>query len=210
MASSFEINICASDTGCDGVTFVDQTGVFGLVENPLAYGAPNDTVPSLDVDTGVYNYDSYTLEVWYAAEGGLDETAPPDFTLDLLTATHTVDADTGYVTWELSLEDLGVETIRSGWWLFRVTGVFTNDDDETFNYVFDAQMAFIEDLTTQTDAMMSTFNVAGCCDDCAKKKADLYQKYWITKKYTACCADEAGFTRNVDYLLANLPLCSDC
>lgn len=207
---AFEINLCASDAGCDGITFVDQTGSFSL-ENPEGYGAPPDPGP---IPPNVEAYTSYQLEVWFAVEGGVDlDTDPPpapDFTLNLLTATHTTDAETGYVTWPITLEQLGVETIRSGWWFFRVTAVYTNSTPETFNYESDAQMAFMSDLTTQTDNMMSTFDINGCCNDCSQKKASLYQKFFITKKYTACCADEEGFTRNVDYLYFNLPLCSDC
>ena len=68
-------------------------------------------------------------------------------------------------------------------------------------------MLFLGDLTTKTDAMMVSYDIKGCCDDCSQKKAELYQKFFILKNYMGCCADEDGATQATDYLYFNLPLC---
>lgn len=188
---------------CDGVRFRDVTGSFS-VDNPMGYGAPPDPGP---VPPDADSYDTYTLQVWAAQEGGVDVNAAPNFTFDLLTFPHTTDPVTGYVTWDLSFADLGGAPLRSGWWVFRTTGVYTNSDDDTFTYTTTRTTAFIRTLQGLMDEAMLTFDPDCQCGEGCVSASDLYITFRMARDFMGCCADKAGFTKSVDWLYNQLPLC---
>lgn len=208
MANVFVPVICYGELSCgdDGIEFSDQTGIFSL-EVPLGYNAPSIVVPTLDVDTGVFGYESYGLEMWFAQTGGIDSTATPDFTLDLLTATHTTDTATGYVTWDLSLDTLGLSSIMSGWWLARVTGVWIDSDDVTHTYTATAQMFLTQDITRKVNGKMLLGDPDCSCKDGCISADILFMKLEMAEK-DACLTYVEAAQANVDWLYYNWTLCT--
>lgn len=205
MADTFTPVICFGED-CDGLEFTDITGIFSL-EKPLGYNAPSLPVPTLNTSTGTFGYTSYTLELWYAQTGGIDSTEDPDLTVDLLTKAHTTDATTGYVTWDFSLDDLGISTIMSGWWLGKVTAVWVDADDEEYTYTATAMMFLTRDITQKVDVKMAPYDPDCACADGCIVPPDLFLKLQMAKA-DACLTYVDAAQRNMDWLYANYSLCS--
>lgn len=212
---AFTIQTCLKET-CDGVSFVDTTGVFAL-DNPNGYNGPGQEVPTLNVSTGEFGYTTYQLELFYAVEGGFDSTGNPDYTANLLTWPHTVDtnptSDTyGHVTWDFSLDDLGLETTRSGWWLARITAIWVNS--QTYDYSQDDTFGFTGDLTSKIDQTMKRFySEKGTDGNCGCQCGDtnintLYQKYRIWRDFIGCVAFYDQFQVEADWLYEHYIQCS--
>lgn len=206
---AFEISICAKE-GCESLSIIDETGFFGP-DKPFGYNAPDVSVPTLTTG-GVFGYTTYQAEIYYAIEGGFDDTAAPDYTVDLLTWAHTTDAVTGEVTWVFTLEDLNLTALRSGWWKVVVTALYTNN---TVDYNYDAYevLGLTQDLTSIMDTAMKKYyaqhGASGCDCDCGGEDlATLYEKYRIWKDFMGCAGLDDAFQTDADYLLAHLPLCS--
>lgn len=211
MAASFEINTCLRET-CEGIEYVDTTGFFG-VSNPWGYNAPQESVPTLTTG-GVFGYTSYTLSIWPALQGGYDSDAAPIITADLLTRTHTIDPDTGYVTWLFTWEDLGLtdEVARSGWWFIRLDPVTWPGDAQVYDYSTDQTFAFTQQVTKLVDdAMIAALRKNGF--DCGGCKCggtpinELYQRYRIIRDFAPCNGMDDQFTDGIDWLLTTLPIC---
>jgi hypothetical protein len=211
MAAGFEVEICLSES-CNGITVKDVTGFFSA-ENPFSYNAPNPSVPTL-LTSGVFGYTEYVLSLFYAIQGGYDDTQAPDYTVDLLTWPHTVDVDTGYVTWEFTFADLGItdETLRSGWWLGRLDPV-TWVNGTTYDYSRDETFAFTGDITSMMDTAMAEFirknGFDGGCDCGCGGEAfmKLYLRYRVWRDNMACANMEEAFQETADYLYTALPQC---
>jgi hypothetical protein len=210
---AFEIELCASES-CEGITVVDKTGFFAS-DNPYGYNAPptpNGEVPTLTTG-GVFGYSEYTLNIFFAVAGGVDmDTDPPptpSYTANLLTWPHTIDTDTGYVTWSFTKDQLGVEYIRSGWWVFRGEGVWINSDDEEYTYDINNTTGFIGYLQEQVDTMMKSANPKKCggCKNGCKDPYELFLLFSPLTCWAAECQNYDAFTTHVDYLLNNVPPC---
>lgn len=210
---AFEIELCVSES-CDGITVVDTTGFFAS-NNPYGYNAPptpDGEVPTLDTN-GVFGYSEYVLEMYFAVAGGVnmntDPPPSPDYTVNLLTWPHTIDTATGYVTWQFTKEQLGVQYIRSGWWVFQGQGVWVNSADEEYIYPINNTTGLTGYLESQVDSMMLNANPKKC-GGCKKGCKDPYELYLIFNPLTcwaAECQNYDGFTTHVDYLMNNLPPC---
>lgn len=213
MASAFEVVPCLSET-CDGIQFKDITGFFGT-SRPYGYGAPQDSVPTLS-SSGVFGYTSYRISIWAAQEGGFDADAPPLFTADLLTWTHTIDTDTGYVTWNFSFEDLGLSgpRLRSGWWFIRLEPVLWENGGTDYDYSTDQTFAFVDDINYLMDqAMYKAIQKGTGCGGCkcgGLDIKDVYQRFRIIRDFAPCNNMDASFTSGVDWLYSILPLCNNC
>ncbi len=203
---AFELNICLSET-CTGIKVTDLTGFFGP-ENAWGYGAPAQSVPTLSL-SGVYGYSEFSIAIFFAKEGGYDPTGTPDFTADLLTTSHTIDPVTGYVTWEFTLEDLGVESLRSGWWAMNTTAIWENV--ETYDYSTDNKFGFTGDLTSKIDQTMKRYyaqNGGGCPCDCGGSSIqELYMRYRIWRDFIGCVNLEVQFQEEADWLYNHYVLC---
>lgn len=211
VASSFEIIPCLEE-GCDGLTFIDRTGYFGT-DNPWGYNAPQESVPTLTTG-GVFGYESYTLSIWRAQEGGYDEDAAPIITADLLTRAHTIDEDTGYVSWTFTWEDLGLDEgyARSGWWFIRIDPAVWEGDSQDYNYATDQTFAFTQNITKlMDDAMIASLRKNGfSCGGCkcgGTPMSTLYQRYRIIRDFMPCNGMDDQFTTGIDWLYTTLPLC---
>lgn len=204
---AFEIILCGKET-CEGISLVDQTGFFGT-EKPWGYNSPNSTVPSLST-LGVFGYTTYTLDIFQAVPGGVDLTTNPPptplLTVNLLTRPHTIDVTTGYVTWDFTLEDLGIEFVRSGWWVFRVRGVFTNSVPTTYTYGEETTMGFKDHITEKVDQLYKESDI-----DCECKKGcvplEKVLLYTMALSTQGCCGDQAAFTQTIDWLYNNSDNC---
>lgn len=212
---AFTIQSCLKET-CDGVSFVDTTGIFSL-DNPNGYNGPSPEVPTLNPNTGTFGYTTYQLQLFYAVEGGFDSTAAPNYTVNLLTWPRTVDNDPtsdtyGHVTWNFSLENLGLEYVRSGWWLARITAIWVNGT--TYDYSQDDTFGFTGDLTKRIDQTMKKYYVGkgidGCCScDCGGTDITmLYQKFRIWRDFIGCVAFVDEFQTEADWLYDHVTLCS--
>lgn len=215
MANAFEIKPCLNET-CEGVQYVDRTGFFGT-SNPYGYGAPQDSVPTLTTD-GVFGYTSYVISIWQSEEGGIETVdgipaSPPLFTTDLLTATHTIDVTTGYVTWNFSFEDLGLTgpRLRSGWWFIRLDPVLWTNNSVDYDYSTDQQFAFVNDMNYLTDqAMFKARQKSADCSGCrcgGLNIKDVYQRFRIIRDFDPRNNMDASFTAGVDWIYSILPLC---
>lgn len=216
MATAFEVKGCLGE-GCQTLKYVDRTGWWSA-QNPMGYWNPaNGTSPNPDIPTltslGVFGYDSYSIDIYAAVFGGvnMDSSPPPtpSYTFNLLTETHTIDTETGYVTWEWTLETLGIEYIRPGWWLVRGTAVWTEVDTTVDTYLINGTSGLQGYLTEQVDKMMLAANPKKC-GGCAKGCADPYELYLIYNPLTCWsgnCQDEEGYTTHIDYLLNEVPPC---
>lgn len=211
MAASFEINACLTET-CDGLAYVDSTGFFG-VSNPWGYNAPQDSVPTLTTE-GVFGYTSYTLSIWPALQGGYDSDSDPLLVVDLLTRPHTIDPETGRVTWSFSWADLGLtdQVARSGWWFIRLDPVVWDGDVQAYDYSTDQSFALTGHVTKLVDdAMIAAlrkhgFKCGGC--KCGGTPIDeLYQRYRIIRDFAPCNGMDDQFTDGIDWLYSILPLC---
>ena len=214
---AFEIKLCARDACDGGITVTDTTGFFS-VDNPFGYNAPptpGGAVPTLST-AGVFGYSSYTLLIYRAIQGGVDLDAdpspPPDLTINLLTWPHTIDEETGNVTWTFTPQQLGVEQARSGWWLFRGEGVWVNSEDEEYTYPIYSTVGLLGDLCAKVDAMMLKASPAKC-GGCGGGKRSPYEMYLLFNplaSWAGECQNYEGFTNHVDYLYHNIPLCGCC
>jgi hypothetical protein len=204
--ATFTITLCSEET-CSGLDLIDQTGIFAT-DNPFGYNSPALPVPTLDVDTGVFGYTSYEVQIWKAIPGGLDSTADPDFTFDLLTLTHTVDPITGYVTWSLPFADIGGEPLRSGWWLCRVNAVYTNTTPTTYNYTTDSTFGLIGDIEDRVDELMVGVDPNCACKKGCLKPTDVFMHFLLAKEKSGCCGDYDGFQNTCDWLYNSTPGCS--
>jgi len=216
MATGFEVQFCLSES-CDGITFKDITGFFGT-SNPYGYNAPAPSVPTLAID-GTFGYTSYTLSIWASEAGGIDmvdgvPTSPALITVDLLTATHTIDPVTGYVTWAFTFEDLGLSgpNVRSGWWFIRLDPVLWTNDSINYDYSTDQQFGFTGDVTRLMDnAKYEALRKKGWnCGDCKCGGTPIgliNQRYLIIRDLAGCVGLDDEFTKGIDYLYSILPLC---
>ena len=219
MAAGFEILSCLRES-CDGIEYVDQTGFFSTTA-PWGYNSPQPSVPTLTVG-GVFGYTSYTLSIWASEAGGIDmvdgvPTSPALITVDLLTTTHTIDVDTGHVTWAFTFEDLGLTgpNVRSGWWFIRLDPVLWTNDSIDYDYSADQQFGFTGDVTRLMDnAKYNALRKYGW--DCSKCKCggtsigELNQRYLIIRDLAGCVGLDDEFTKGIDYLYSVLPLCNNC
>lgn len=218
MANSFEVRLCASET-CTGLSIQDVTGFFGT-SNAYGYNAPLESVPTLAID-GTYGYTSFVASIWAAEEGGIETvdgipTSPALFTVDLLTATHTIDTTTGYVTWDFTFEDLGLTgpRLRSGWWFIRLDPVLWTNNSVDYDYSTDQQFAFVDDINYLMDqAMIKALRKGMDCGGCkcgGLDIKDVYQRFRIIRDFAPCNNMDASFTAGVDWIYSILPLCSTC
>lgn len=214
MPTSFEIASCLSES-CDGITFKDITGFFGT-SNPYGYNAPQPSVPTLTTG-GVFGYTSYTLSIWQATSEGIDTSVAPLLTVDLLTTTHTIDVDTGHVTWAFTFEDLGLTgpNVRSGWWYIRLDPVLWTNDSINYEYPTEQQFGFTGDVTRLRDnAMYESLRKHGWnCDKCKCGGVSiglLNQRYLIIRDLAGCVGLDDEFTTGINYLYSVLPLCNNC
>jgi hypothetical protein len=202
----FEINLCANES-CDSLKLVDATGFFGL-DRPFGYNGPGVSIPTLDPD-GTFGYAVYSVDMFFATDGGFDANGTPNYTADLLTFPHTVDPVTGEVTWEFSLDELGVTALRSGWWLFRITATWVNGS--TYDYSHDEITGFTGDMTSIMDQTMKKAYASkglGCDCSCGGTKlSTLYMKYRIWRDLMGCAGLDNQFQSEGDYLYRHLPLC---
>lgn len=189
----FDVLLCAKET-CDGVQLVDYTGFFSS-DAPQGYNAPGVGIPTLLVN-GTFGYSTYSVQVFFAKAGGNDGTGNPDKTFNLLTWPHTVDPDTGYVTWDFSFADLGVadETLRSGWWLFRTTALFS-----TYDYSNDYRFGFRDDIVDKIDKENLPKPLDCDCDEGCEGPWTIVAKLFLALK-GGCCQQSDNFQRNIDYL----------
>lgn len=195
---AFDLKYCPSES-CLGIAFKDIVGFFAS-DNPYGYNSPLAGVPTLDTD-GTYSFTSYQLEIWRAVDGGVDPNGDPDVTIDLLATAHTVDPDTGYVSWTLDLETLGVDSIRSGRWIFKATAV-----DGSTTYEVTRSVAMVCDITDDVDQLMlkRDFNCE-CANGCTPAE-DLFAKLFLTKGQVKCSGPDI-FQTNVDYLYYHAQPC---
>lgn len=204
---AFEVDLCIQSS-CTGITIKDETGYFSNT-NPEGYNAPSDAIPTL-LDDGTYGYTEFSLDIYFAQQGGYDSSGSPDFEVDLLTWPHTVDPTTGVVTWEFTFEDIGVsdERLRSGWWMGSWTAIWENDGD-TYNYSASQTYAFTGDITSMMDtAMLNAYKRGGCDCKCGDKMIkDLYQTYRIWRDFMPCNNLDDDFQETADWLYTKLPLC---
>lgn len=205
---AFEVISCLSES-CTGITIRDITGFFGP-EKPFGYNAPSATVPTLTTG-GVFGYTTYSAQLFFAKDGGFDPDGTPDYTVNLLTWPSTIDPVTGYVTWEITLEQLGITAARSGWWMMRLTAIWVNNA-VTYDYSQDDTFGFTGDLTTKIDATMKRYYAEkgiGCPCDCGGTPIlELYQRYRIFRDFTGCVNLYDQFQAEADWLYGHLPLCS--
>lgn len=206
MADTFQIDFCFGESDCgDTLQVTDNTGIFSI-DNPLGYNAPDIVVPTLDVDTGEFGYASYQLQLWFAQTGGIDTTTTPDFTANLLTTTHTTDTTTGYVTWDFSLETLGLPSLMSGWWYGRVVAVWVDSDDVSHTYTSTAMMFLVGQMTKLVDeAMLKSDPNCSCAEGCITAQ-DLFLKLQMAERQ-ACLTYVEAAQANMDWLYYNTPLC---
>ncbi len=205
---AFEVRLCIQPS-CTGITVKDLTGFFSNTV-PLGYNGPQDAIPTLATD-GTYGYTTFSLDIFFAIQGGYDEARTPDYTVDLLTWPHTIDTTTGYVTWEFTFEEIGItdETLRSGWWLGSWDAIWDNTGGP-YDYSDNQTYAFTSDLTTLMDtAVMNAYKRGkGCRCKCGDRTiGDLYQTYRIWRDFLACNNMDAAFQAEADYLYTQLPLC---
>lgn len=218
MANQFEIVPCLEET-CTGVRYKDVTGFFGT-SRPYGYNSPNQSVPTLTTD-GVFGYASYTLSIWAAVEDGLTVVdgvpdSPALLTVDLLTWDHTIDTETGYVTWDFTFEDLGLSgpRVRSGWWFIRLDPVLWESGGEDYDYSRDETFAFVDDINYLMDQAMYKARKKGAnCGGCKCGGLDIekvYQRFRIIRGFDPCNNLDDSFTAGVDWLYSILPLCPNC
>lgn len=215
MATLFEVKFCLS-ASCTGLKLIDTTG-FWSTENPFGYwnsqngDSPDPALPTLTIN-GTFGYDSYSVNIWEAVQGGVDLNAtpqpPPDWTFDLLTLPHTIDVDTGYVTWDLSLETLGLSYLYPGWWIARGDAVWTDTNDEVHDYPVDCTSGISQYLTEQVDKMMLASSPEQCeCKKGCQSPYELLLLYNPISCWAGNSQDYAGYQRICDFLFTSLPLC---
>jgi len=196
---AFDLKFCPVET-CDGIDFKDIVGFFS-VSRPDGYNAPVSGWPTLDVD-GTFGFTSYTLEVWRGKEGGPDEVNDaPDLTFDLLDLPHTVDPVTGFVTWQISLEQLGVEFVRSGPWVFRGTAV-----NGSSTIVTTRVATFKKDLKKRIDPLMLKRDFSCGCKHGCEDIIDVFVLFFFMQGQV-CCSGRDIVQTNVDWLYYHVQKC---
>lgn len=195
---AFDLKFCPEES-CDGIVFKDIVGFF-TQDNPYGYNSPLPATPTLDPD-GTFSFTSYRLEIWRAVNGGVDVTAAPDVTIDLLETAHTVDPVTGYVSWTLDLETLGVESVRSGRWAFKATAV-----NGMTTYEVMRSVGFVCDITDDVDQMMLKRDFNNNCKTGCMPAEDFFAKLFLTKGQIRCSGPDI-FQTNVDWLYYHAKPC---
>lgn len=143
MALDLKVKLCPR---CDRIEVVDYTGTYDADDNTGGYGDPN-----LDFGELV----PYTIAIYEP------KATAPLYTLDLLAAPPTPDAD-GHYTWNIPIADLEVDVIKSGVWRFVVTAGDDDDVNGGVPIVLDCQTLFFGDLQTK---IAKRFCTEGCgCD----------------------------------------------
>lgn len=211
MAAGFEIDICLQES-CNGLTVKDLTGFFST-SNPYGYNAPQVSVPTLGVD-GTFGYTSYVANIWAASADGIDTSTPALITVNLLTWPHTIDTETGFVTWEFTFEDLGLSgpNLRSGWWFIRLDPVLWTNDSIDYPYDTDQQFGFTADVTRLMDnAKYEALRKHGWnCEKCKCGGTSIgliNQRYLIIRDLAGCVGLDEEFTKGINYLYSILPTC---
>ena len=161
--------------GCDRFSYVDTTGLYNATTNPTGYGPAN-------IIEGPLDFDTYTLDVWFP---GSDVNGPADYTYNLQTSVPTPDAN-DYYNWVITKSMLGVSRLISGVWNMRATGVRLG-----ITYYADVECIFTEDLASQVDRKMLTYDPMCPCKKGCENPTELSMQLLTIKCGGICDPEKA-------------------
>lgn len=175
---------------CDEVVFQDVSGTYDATTNTTGYGGGGNPDDPND-------YTSYVLEVW---KQGADTNGPATYTLDLLAALPTPDAD-GYYSWSISLDDLGVDYLRSGIWYFKTTAVLNGE-----TIISDYTTLFTTHLSGLLDTEAAKVDPSCACKEGCMSATDMLS-HWMATQHNACCGYSQKAEADTQWIYANYKSC---